>query len=175
MKDTDLNIYIASSWRNKYHAGVIDRLTKEEGLNPYNFKAQGETLSREQVEDIDWQNYSAKDFTKLMRKPKIQKAFITDYRGMMDAEAFVLVQPSGRSAHLEIGWAAGRKIPTCVYMPEPTEPELMLSVCDFFTDSMEELVAWLNEVRMLTNKHKFDIVMQRIDFNQEIFAPPRNL
>jgi hypothetical protein len=57
----------------------------------------------------------------------------------------VLVLPCGRSAHLELGYAAGLGQRTAVLMLEPCEAELMYLLVDRLCLSIDELFAWLQE------------------------------
>ena len=60
------------------------------------------------------------------------------------ADVTVLVLPCGRSAHLELRYAAGMGQRTAVLMLEPQEPELMYGLCDHICLSMVELLSWLH-------------------------------
>jgi hypothetical protein len=57
----------------------------------------------------------------------------------------VLVLPCGRSAHLELGYAARLGQQTAVLMLEPCEAELMYLLCDRVCLTVDELLAWLQE------------------------------
>lgn len=53
------------------------------------------------------------------------EGFDSDMAALRACDACVLVLPCGRSAHLELGWAAGARKETIVLCPDPEEPELM--------------------------------------------------
>lgn len=55
----------------------------------------------------------------------------------------VMLQPCGRSAALELGWAIGAGKRTAVLMTDGQEPELMIRLADLLTSSVDELLAWL--------------------------------
>jgi hypothetical protein len=56
----------------------------------------------------------------------------------------VLVLSSGRSAHLEAGYAAGQGKRVIVYLhPDQFEPELMYLLCDSLVQSIPELLTEL--------------------------------
>ena len=60
-------------------------------------------------------------------------------------DACLLVMPSGRSAHLEAGWAAGAGKRTAMVVLEPMEPELMVGMFDDIYTSIADLLlapAW---------------------------------
>lgn len=56
------------------------------------------------------------------------------------ADACVLVLPSGRSAHLEAGWFAGKNKPVYVLTRDGEEPELMAKMCTAICTSFSELM-----------------------------------
>ena len=58
------------------------------------------------------------------------------------ADAFVLVLPCGRSAHLELGWAIGAGKRTCI-LTHGEEPELMAKMADHIATDVMDLLAWL--------------------------------
>jgi hypothetical protein len=61
------------------------------------------------------------------------------------ADTFVLMLPSGRSAHLEAGWAIGAGKPTAILLHEDKfEPELMYLMADHIAVTLEEVCDWLD-------------------------------
>lgn len=54
----------------------------------------------------------------------------------------VLLLPCGKSAHLEVGYAAGAKKPVLLYAPEPLQPELMYGMCTAVTEDLEDVVTF---------------------------------
>ena len=60
------------------------------------------------------------------------------------ADVGVLLLPSGRSAHLEIGWMSGAGKFTTVLTRAGEEPELMAKLCDRICISVPELLATLS-------------------------------
>jgi len=88
-----MKFYVASSWRNKLQPGIVE-LLRAEGHEVFDFKEQrqwtGKTIHRDSV------------------------IYERDYEAMQWADAFVLVLPCGKSAHLELGWAVGQGKPTCI-------------------------------------------------------------
>ena len=57
--------------------------------------------------DPDWGAWSAKDYVRLLDHPIAEQGYRRDMDAMERVDTFVLVLPCGRSAHLELGWAAG--------------------------------------------------------------------
>jgi hypothetical protein len=61
------------------------------------------------------------------------------------ADAFVMVLPCGRSAHLELGWACGKGKRTIILALDYNEPELMYLEADAICLTVEEVDAWLDD------------------------------
>ena len=75
-----------------------------------------------------------------------ERGYRRDWEAMQRADAFVLVSPSGRSSHLEMGWAIGAGKPACLFLTEPQEAELMYKMADFVAIGWEEVTAWLEGI-----------------------------
>ena len=59
------------------------------------------------------------------------------------ADACILVNPCGQSAHAELGFAAGAGKLTAAWCPAIREPDLMLKMANHITDSWESIELWL--------------------------------
>jgi nucleoside 2-deoxyribosyltransferase len=59
------------------------------------------------------------------------------------ADRCILVLPSGRSAHLEAGYAIGKGKPTAIWVPEYDTPDLMVKMADYVSDSLMDILGWL--------------------------------
>lgn len=138
-----MKIYIASSWRNEYQPDVVE-MCLELGHEVYDFRNPPEHagFGWEEV-DPYWQDWSQEEYIAHLKHPLAEAGFKSDYSAMQWADIFILVLPSGRSSHLEMGWAIGRGKHTAIYMPEREEPELMNKLADYITDSQVDLMGWL--------------------------------
>jgi nucleoside 2-deoxyribosyltransferase len=67
------------------------------------------------------------------------QGFRYDEDALERCDALVMVQPCGRSAALELGWAAGAGKPTIVLLADG-EPELMLKMAQHFCLTVEEVL-----------------------------------
>lgn len=138
-----MKIYVASSWRNSFQETVVKALRKE-GHQVYDFKNPDEELKGFAWSDIDpnWQQWQSADYIQALQHPLAIRGFNNDFLAMNWADAFVLVQPCGRSAHLEAGWAMGRKKPTAILLNDDIEPELMFKLADYICIDLTSLKLW---------------------------------
>jgi len=75
----------------------------------------------------------------------VQQGFDYDMNALRACDVLVMVQPCGRSAALELGWACGAEKPTIVLLDDG-EPELMLKMADHFCLTLDEVVDVLSEI-----------------------------
>lgn len=141
-----MNIYVASSWRNELQPEVVQRIRVSEH-EVYDFRnpSSGDNGFHWSEIDPKWQQWSAMGYRQeLLTHPLAASGFKKDMDAMKWADAFVLVMPCGRSAHLELGWAAGAGKRTCILL-EDGEPELMYRMVDCLALSIDEVIEWLSQ------------------------------
>jgi len=136
-------IYVASSWRNAIQQNVVSAL-RVTGHEVYDFKNPSDGYNGFHWSDIDakWKNWSPGEYRANLNNPIAERGFKSDFDAMNWADTFVLVQPCGRSAHLELGWACGAGKRTCILL-EDGEPELMVKMVDFIAIDLNEVIQWL--------------------------------
>jgi len=115
-----MKIYIASSWKNvDLVRALADHLrsrghlvydftdgeNRPDGLGTFVFNAS-ELLGMDRSK-IDWLEF--------LEHPATKKAFKNDKAGIDWADLLILINPSGRSSHLEAGYAAGKGKRVLVY------------------------------------------------------------
>ena len=137
-------IYLASSWRNKYYPGVLNDL-QDNGFNVYDFRAGPSAFKWAQVDIAAFSHPNKEEWTferyiTALQHPRAEEGFQRDSQALHTCSTLILVCPSGRSAHLELGIAIGRGIPTIIYMPEDQEPELMYLETTILTNKMERVL-----------------------------------
>ena len=134
-------IYVASSWRNAYYPDVVTRL-REKGHEVYDFRNPPHGGSGFHWTDVDPNapRWSFGEYAEGLRHPLAERQFASDLEALEWADTCVLVLPSGRSAHTEAGWMAGKGRKVVVYIPEMVEPELMYKLFDSVTGTLDELV-----------------------------------
>jgi hypothetical protein len=144
-----MKIYVASSWRNEVRQQAVVAALRAAGHDVYDFRnpAPGDKgfgwsqcATLEQLKD-------PRAFREEVLTHDIARAgFAKDMNALMSADATVLVLPCGRSAHLELGWAAGAKQKSIVLLDDPmSEPELMYLACSKICISLDEIVRELSE------------------------------
>jgi hypothetical protein len=147
-----MKIYVASSWRNLMQQGVVHTL-RADGHEVYDFKnpEQGDNGFRWSDVEPDWKNASAERFRDMLAHPIAVKGFDKDMDALKACDACVLVNPCGRSAHLEAGYAVGAGKPLYILLQEGDEPELMyrMAITEGYGVPCVSLVELLTELQTL--------------------------
>jgi hypothetical protein len=136
-------IYVASSWRNEKQPAVVSAL-KAQGHAVYDFRnpKDGDNGFHWSEIDPNWQSWTTEEYRTHLDHAIAKRGFQNDFDAMEWADTFVLVQPCGRSAHLELGWACGAEKKTCILL-DNGEPELMIKMVDFIAIDLDEVIQWL--------------------------------
>lgn len=144
-----LNIYVASSWRNQFQPSIISIL-QNEGYNVYDFRNPiiGNTGFHWSEIDIDWKTWTPEEYRFHLNHPIAEYGYSLDYKAMQWANVFLGIQPFGRSASMEMGWAAGKGKHTILLLSSE-EPELMVKMFDYICCDIKEV---LNILRTLSDK-----------------------
>ena len=134
-------VYVASSWRNVAQPGVVAAIRKM-GHEVYDFKNPKEGDSGFHWSEIDggWQKWDSEQYIKALDHPIAEDGFKSDFQAMQWADTFILVQPCGRSAHLEMGWAVGAGKTTIMMLDPQIEPELMVKMCDHICSGLGDVL-----------------------------------
>lgn len=113
-----MRIYVASSWRNPWQLGVV-ALLREHGHDVYDFREPEPGVKGFSWSEIDpnWKRWTASEYRAALDAEPARIGFDRDLGALAWCEACVLVQPCGRSAHLELGWACGNGKRTAVLFP----------------------------------------------------------
>ena len=134
-------IYLASSWRNPRHQGVV-RALREAGHEVYDFRnPPGRTGFQWSHIDPAWQQWTAAEFRQALTHPVAELGYGADRGGMHWADTGVLLLPCGRSAHLEAGYFVGAGKPLHILLSEEQEPELMYCMATSICLDLTELLA----------------------------------
>lgn len=88
--------------------------------------------------------WSFDTYKEALDHPLAIAGFNRDWEAMQASDTFILSNPCGRSAHLELGWAVGQGKKTAIFMPKQDgNNDLMYRMVDLVTDDMMELLQWL--------------------------------
>lgn len=132
-------MYVAASWRTERQPDVV-RALRAFGHEVYDFRnpPNGAGFGWEQV-----RGWSSAEYLAALTHPRAVEGFNADLGALRAADVCVLVQPSGRSAALELGYAAGMGKRCAVLLWPGEEPELMLKVADLLTPSLWDIHKWI--------------------------------
>jgi nucleoside 2-deoxyribosyltransferase len=141
-------IYLASSWRNSYQPEVLAAL-RAAGHEVYDFRnpAPGNTGFAWSAIDPDWLNWTPERFAELLATHQVAAdGFSFDKAALDWCDTCILALPCGRSAHLELGYAAGQGKDTYVLLHEDKfEPELMYLLNTACSTSIEQIIDWMEQ------------------------------
>lgn len=147
-------IYLASSWRNPYQPEVLAAL-RAAGHEVYDFRnpAPGQKgfawrdcggLAATDGPGTGATNIPA--YLEAVHSPRAAEGFSFDKAALEWCDTCVLALPCGRSAHLELGYAAGQGKDTYVLLHEDKfEPELMYLLNTGVSASIDEIIGWMSE------------------------------
>jgi hypothetical protein len=142
-----VKVYVASSWRNEHQPQIVEAL-RLVGHDVYDFRqpVPGDNGFHWTAIDPDWKAWTPERYIGALDHPIARAGFRADMDALRACDACILVLPCGRSAHLELGWAAGAGKITVALMLEPAEPELMYRMLDAICTSAYEVTAFLSDV-----------------------------
>lgn len=138
-----MKIYVASSWRNPFQQTVV-RALRAADHEVYDFRNPEPGNS-----GFSWKSCASDEDLKnpdrfrqaVLQHPTAVNGFNLDMAALRASDAVVLVLPCGRSAHLELGWAAGAGKQTIVLLDNPmSEPELMYLMNTMICVELAEVV-----------------------------------
>jgi nucleoside 2-deoxyribosyltransferase len=152
-----MRVYVASSWRNPIQPPVITRL-RNEGHEVYDFRNPKENDHGFHWSELDlrWKEWKPQEFIDALEGSIAKDGYKSDIDALNWANAVVLVLSSGRSAHLELGYAAGKGVLTIIYLADDVayEPELMYKMADYLTTDLNEVVNILGQADSSSANHE---------------------
>lgn len=135
-----MKVYVASSWRNDYQPEVVLALM-EDGHEVYDFRnpRDGDDGFHWSEIDKEWKHWTPEVYRDRLEHPLAVAGFKSDFDALHWCDAVVAVQPFGRSASLELGWACGAGKFTILLL-DSGEPELMVKMCDRICCGLDEVL-----------------------------------
>ncbi|MFA5911876.1 MAG: hypothetical protein WC815_24115 [Vicinamibacterales bacterium] len=139
-------IYVASSWRNATQPAVVQAL-RSAGHQVYDFRnpRPGDHGFHWSEIDPNWEQWEPGEYREHLGHRIAIRGFASDMGALECCDAVVAVQPFGRSASLELGWACGAGKKTILLLA-PGEPELMVKMCDHLALSLDEVLRFLEDL-----------------------------
>lgn len=130
-------IYVASSWRNERYPEVVQAL-RDAGHDVYDFRETGFDFH---LIGENWQSWTAEEMKAGLEHEMAIQHFEADVTAMKRADALVMVQPCGNSAHIELGYVASRSDAfTVVLLEERPRADLILKLADYMCSTIPELL-----------------------------------
>lgn len=119
-------------------------MLKNEGFEVYDFKNPENSFHWEQIDET-WKEWTPEEMRDALSHPLCIKGYEADLKALQEAEAVVLLHPSGRSAHLEAGYAVGIGKPLFILV-DGGDPEVLYKmatkICTTVTELIESLKEW---------------------------------
>lgn len=140
-----VKVYVGGSLRQPRPRAVANML-RENG-----FEVFDDWSATAPDADDHWKEYErarGRTYREALQGHFAKQVFAFDKHHLDEAQYFVLVLPAGRSAHMELGYMAGRGKRTFVLLDEETEQDRwdhMLQFADVLASSEEELLAAMQE------------------------------
>lgn len=133
-----MKVYLASSWRNTEYPDVLARL-RAEGFDVYDFRAVDGSFNWKQTALDDTFGYTPEELRAALHHPLAERAYDQDMTALMDADVVVMLEPCGKSASMEFGYAvgAGKYTIACLWN---SAPELMVKMATELVCSVDQLV-----------------------------------
>lgn len=147
-----MKIYIASSWKNheivRNLANLIRKGLLDVECDDFTDPSQGRFVFSWTEITEDEMKLNAKNF---LEDERAQKAFQEDVSRIDWADVLIMILPCGKSAHMELGYAAGKgSKEIIVFSPcgfEPGEWEVMYGFAQLLTDNLSELFQYLIDLQ----------------------------
>ena len=142
-----MKIYLASSWKNPYFNLLMELLKRDLPNDKiYNFRDSNSSFGFHQLKE--W-NGTLKSYQECRKNYVFEKALENDFCALQNANLVILLLPSGRSSHLEIGYAIGKEKQTILFNPSiGYEFDLMHSLIPYHAWNLKDLFnfIWMSRV-----------------------------
>lgn len=110
-------------------------MLRKDGHDVYDFK-NSEGFHWTEI-DPEWKHWNPRTYIKGLEHECANRGYNRDMKALRECDVCVYVMPCGVSASLEAGWAVGAGKRVIVYVPELREPDLMVKMAHYVTDSLE--------------------------------------
>lgn len=142
-------IYVATSWKNVYHATATTAL-KQQDFKIYDFKNPTPGNHGFHWRDLEPRfnpdSCTLDEFNQVIEHPIVRHAAALDLAGLMTCDACLMILPCGSSAHLELGYMTGQRKPGVIWAPEPFKVDLMYTLANYMNDHLEKCIQQLKRL-----------------------------
>lgn len=149
-REIDVPLEVRSPWS----AGELARQLAEAERGGYDIS--GDPFVMKCAERHDWRDWKFSDFKWVLDQPPAQQAFMNDLDALRWADTLIMLLPCGLSAHMELGWAAGRPGCRTAVLADPNDgqpfrhwrgeqAELMYLLADEICLTVDDCLAWLDD------------------------------
>jgi nucleoside 2-deoxyribosyltransferase len=141
-----MKIYLASSWKNEQTVKEWARVLRAQGheVDAFCDASSGRFI----FEASENRNLLDLDAMTFLDDERSQRAFAEDKKWLDWADVCLLILPSGRSSHLEAGYAVGRGKKLIIWQGEfpKGEFDVMYGFADLVTDSTHDVMVFLQNL-----------------------------
>jgi hypothetical protein len=138
-------IYLASSWKNADSVRHFENLLLKHGHHVDCFCTNNPERFTYSPKNLNLEDYNEKTYLEL---PQVKRIYLENKKWLDWCNVVIMIHPCGRSSHLEAGYAIGSGKKLLIFVPSFTQGEFdaMYLFADLITDSMEEILTFLEEV-----------------------------
>ncbi len=138
-----MKIYLIGSLRNKYIPTIANEIEEKTGHEVFDdWFAPGPRA------DDHWKEYETargRSYAEALKGYAATHIYAFDKHHLDNADIGVLILPSGKSCHLELGYLIGQGTRTYVLMDNPDRWDVMYQFADGIAFSMEELILMIGK------------------------------
>lgn len=140
-----MKIYVCSSWKNEIYPTMLEFLRRNCHCDVWDWRnpPSGDRGFSWSEIDEKWQSWTVSSYKSGLATKRAWHGFLLDKHGIDTADKVILLLPSGRSSHLEAGYAVGNGKPLAIFMPEGEGADLMYKFAQLITNDWSELGGWI--------------------------------
>lgn len=142
-----MKIYIATSWKNNVIAIIVGNLLKAYGHKVYIFCDPDEPAARISLRLRKNDETKLWDSLNAICSDDVMEIFESDLKNLKECDLCFLITPSGKSAHMEAGYAVGSgKMLVILDHPILGEWDAMYGMADvvFRSYDLKRAIDWIN-------------------------------
>lgn len=131
------DFFVSGRWRNRDNVLELTRRIREKGYSAYCFLEASHSIDRvDNDPEEDMKRFEQRDWKS---DPYVREVFENDMAGEQASTSFVMLQPAGKSCHIEAGvaYGLGKK---CILIGEQKEAESLYLIFSEFYDTVDEFI-----------------------------------